>query len=426
MSWNTLTRFQKLCWIAALVWAAIHVGAYIYALASNTHIFYELNADTNIYVDAARALAAHTTPYDMGDGPWQTDQNYRYHPAFALAFSVLAQIPEPALSIVWMLLLTLSYVVGVLLWYKVVTKLQNKISTGMFVYLPIAFITADWLGNLAFGNAGPIMIPLSALLILGLLDRKPARSGVLVAILLVMKIYWAGFPLVLLFVFKEWKLLIKILVWAFAVYVGITAVYVIIVGPDYGIRSLQDYVVFLLNSSRRFPWRGTEVRFNTLNNAIQQTIMRYFGFVDWAAPLPILFQVLAAALVLQHIWKAWQAKVSRTNKPEVALMLGFAVYLVGILALIQIEDVLLGGVVFSFLWAFRVRNVQYALIGFIVYAFVELPSLISMATGIAWLALLTSYPTVLLAVILLFWGCLGLTRARLAEKVGDLVPETGS
>src|SRR5262245_7740587 len=233
MSWNALTRFQKICWIAALVWVALHVGTYIYAVANNIKIVDDLGADTKIYVDAGRALTARGPIYDIGEGLWQNDQNYRYHPAFALVFSVLAQIPEPALSILWMLLLTVSYIVGVLLWYKVVIQLEVKNAAGMLIYLPIAFITTDWLGNVAFGNAGPIMVPLSALLTLGLIERKPIRSGILVAILLLLKIYWAGFPLILLFVFKEWKLLFKILVCAFLVYVGITAAYVIIVGLDY-------------------------------------------------------------------------------------------------------------------------------------------------------------------------------------------------
>lgn len=424
MPWNTLSRLQKVCWIAAVIWVAIHAAGYIYSIANNLQIISDIRGDTQIYIDAGHALAARAPIYDMGDGLWHNDQNYRYHPVFALVFSVLAQIPEPTLSILWILILTLSYLIGVLLWYRVVVKLQIENATEMIIYLPIALITTDWLGNVAFGNVGPIMVPLSALLVLQLIDRHPARSGLLVAVLLLIKIYWAAFPLVILLVFREWKLLFKIIAWALAAYVGITLVYIVIVGPDYGIRSLQDYVVFLLNATRRFPWRGTEVRFDTFNNSIEQTILRYFGNVVWAAPLTLLIQVIAALVVVQQIWRAWQARVSRTYKPEVALVLAFAVYLVGILALVQIEDVILGGIMFSFLWAFRIKKVQYVLVGFIVYAFEELPALVSLATGIVWLSVLTAYPTVLLAITFLYLGCLTFTQALFAEQVDSVVLET--
>jgi hypothetical protein len=69
MPWNALTRFQKLCWIIALLWVAIHAGAYIYSLATSSRVFQQIGVDTILYVEAGRAVAAHSPLYDMGDGP---------------------------------------------------------------------------------------------------------------------------------------------------------------------------------------------------------------------------------------------------------------------------------------------------------------------------------------------------------------------
>jgi hypothetical protein len=63
------------------------------------------------------------------------------------------------------------------------------------------------------------------------------------------------------------------------------------------------------------------------------------------------------------------------------------------LALIQVEELNLGGIMLAFLRPCQIRSVRYVLAGYLLYAFEGRPMLVSTTTGIVWLAMFLCFGT---------------------------------
>ncbi len=403
--WKQLSWPYKAIWVIAILWMVLHIMGYIFMALSNGQLLPQFAQDAKIYLDAGRAYAQHGPIYDMSQGLWQTDQNFRYHPLFALVFSWFLNIPANVLNALWLIPISVSYIAGVFLWYYIFVKLPVPNVDEVFKYLPIAFVSGDWIGNLVFANEGPSLVLLSAAIVLLLIDRRAIWAGIIVALVLLTKVQWAVFPLVLILVFKEWRLLFKTVLAAGVAYIAMTAFYIVVSGLDYGISSYKDYVTFILSAGRHFPWQGAEAAFDTFNNSLYQSIVRYVGFVSWAGLATALIELSLFAIIAFFIVRAWQANISRTNKPEVALILAVCVYFLSILTLLQIEETVLAGVIFPLLWAFHNRKINMRISPYFLSAFSEIPDLIAISMNIPWLYISSVIPITLIALVCVLWGC---------------------
>ena len=436
-AWRELPRLYKALWIVAIIWLAIHALGFLYIETTDTATLDSMGItadfrsimgfDLNTYLDAGQAftdradLHVSSLPYKLTD-PGYHLKSPRYHSAIIMLFSWLAALPVSIVWPLWNLILLMSYLAGLLVWYRVYCRLKIRAPSNMLKYLPIAVIASDWFGVLAFGNIGPILVLFSALLALALVDKKAVWAGALLAVLIAAKPQWALFPLMLLVVFREWRLLIKMAAIAVAVFVAINVAYLVAVGPTYGIQTLQAWIDNLRQANSQMLWYGQEAMFNTGEHSVQQTLLRYFGFTPWIPAATFAIQAGILALVGWHVTKAWKAGISRDRYPEVGLALVFAGYTALMVSLPQIEEAILGGVIFAFLWTFRNKRIRWITLFYIPFAMFEIPSLISQFAGIPWLLLPNVLPIILITHLLLLWGCLSLVNQTVAAEVTEKQP----
>src|SRR5262249_39060972 len=138
---------------------------------------------------------------------------------------------------VWAPLMAVVYLLGVFVWYRAVRQLDPDLEKRFIYFLPLAVIASEWLATLGYGNVALVLVVFSGLLTLALANKSPFWAGVLTALIILMKPQWA-FPLLLPVVMKDWKLLARTLAIAVAVYAAISLVFIVAVGPDYGIKTL--------------------------------------------------------------------------------------------------------------------------------------------------------------------------------------------
>ena len=234
--WASSKLGFKIAVVVSLLWVAVHTIGFAYAAinpnSDPTMTNIGVGADYNFYAQTGKILDQRGPIYDFISNPFPAftltnhpafsllssvmvefrpaiGETFKYHPAFALLFSWLNKLPVEAIKAIWYFLLTVGYLGGVLVWFLVFSRLQSFDwhLVGYVALVPL--IAYDWIGTMAFGNVSPLLLLFNALLILSIIDRRPGWAGFLTAILLMLKFYWC-FPLIVLVVFKEWRLLARI------------------------------------------------------------------------------------------------------------------------------------------------------------------------------------------------------------------------
>ena len=402
-AWSGSRIVFRIALVLCLLWVGLHTVAYAYFAVSPDPALRAvgIGADYDFYSTTGKLLDQRGAIYDLVSNPFPAF-TFKYHPAFALVFSRLNRLPVEAVKVVWYLLLTLGYLGAVLVWFLLFSRMRsfNWETVGLAVLIPL--LAYDWLGTLTFGNVSPFLLLFNALLMLSLIDRRPVWAGFFTAILLMLKFYWC-FPLIVLVIFREWRFLVRVLGVAVLSYAGITLVYLLAIGDyAYGLSTLRDYAVYLAIASARQPWRGTEALFDTGNNAIYQTIVRYFGFTGWASGITFGLQLVLVGFMLWQVWKLWRAGISRVVHPELSLVAAGALYIVLMCTLVEVNDGMLSGILCVLLWSMPPSR-PWAML-YVPLALVEIPSLVGAAAGINWLVLPIGFPLILIGFVLLLVG----------------------
>src|SRR5207237_530794 len=92
-------------------------------------------------------------------------------------------------------------------------------------------------------------------------------------------------------------------------YVGWTGLYLLITGP-YGLSQLQAYAHMLTTATSSYPWQGQEAMFETFQQSIYQTWLRYFDFQPWIGLATTLCKLALIAVSLNALRLVWRNKTS--------------------------------------------------------------------------------------------------------------------
>jgi hypothetical protein len=407
-------RRHKIVWLAAVVWCTLHLlgftGAVLF-MSDYTRTEVAEWSDLVTYLDAADTLRDRAPLYDLT--AWDDVMTYHYHPVFALVFSVFLGLPFRLTSLVWMLIQIAAYLGGLVVWYRVLLAL-NLPTTAYRVWLPLALVFTEWYANIAYSNIGSMLLLLAGLLTLTLLDEKPGAAGIVAAAILLLKPQWL-FPLILPVLFRRWRLLVRVGLALVAIYVAVNGLYLLVVGPDYGLDTLRDYATFLTRLNENYPWQTGGGTFEDMNHSWRQIYLSYLGDRAWVPAVSELTKVVMLIVPGLLILRAWQRKVTAVDSPWLALWFVGLGYVVAMAMLAQLWDAFGGIVFFLFIQAAPERAIRRWSWLFLVYAVYELPGALSMVTGWDWLLLPQSVPLTMLALLVLYMVLVMLAARSLAE-----------
>ncbi len=343
--------------------------------------------------------------------------NYRYHPLFALSLVPLAALPDNIARLVWTLVLGLAYIASLYVWYRVGEALQFHDNPYLKWGLVLLAVTSAWTIPWSQGNVAVVLMLSSALLSLALIKQRPWLAAIVALSILFLKPFWL-FPFILPLIQRRFRLLATSLVILIGLYVLVNGVFVLLVGPSYGLEMLRQYPEYLFNLHADYPWGGTEVMFNTTQNSICQTWLRYFGPQTWTNAATLISQglILAAAAlcVILSLWK-------NTNPIYVLIVCGMAPLMV----LPELEEAMFGGLAFVFLLLARDRLPKVFTIFYFLYI---IASVVSLGIRILRLPIPRpidgAFPLILLSYIGLLIGCLIIVIRGKTE--GQLIPDRSS
>lgn len=377
--------------IVVFGWILLHIAAFTYAYLNDMQIAdVNLAIDLSVYREGGRALIDGGAVYDLSPGVMSSHLTYRYHPTFLLPVVALMQLPDAAQVVVWYALIAVGYIAGALLWLRLLRELNFR----FWSYLPLFILIAyDWFGNLSYGNVGPVLVLLSGGLLWAVTRQKLAWTALLAGLILVIKPQWC-FPLLYALALKQDRWFVKAVIAAACGYAGLSALFVLVTGFDRGLAVLRDYYEFVFTLQARYPWRGTDAMFNTIQNSIYQTFLRYGIQVNIAA-----FGTLIAQIGLLATLGALLLRVRRDATPQRALLVTLGGYIVAMCLLPQLEEALLGGVIAAALWSsYRLTRV------YPIYAAFEIGAVAAVVTGIPAFFVYMTFPVSLILLLILFAG----------------------
>jgi hypothetical protein len=378
--WADMDRRRRWLWSVTLIWCALHILGFVGAmlfLAEYNITEAESWSDLVTYIRAADAIHDRAPLYELT--PWDDVMTYHYHPLYALVFSVLAELPFRLLSVIWLALQATAYL----------------------AWLPLTLVFSEWYANLLYANIACTLLLLSGLLTLAILDEKWDMAGIMGVLILMLKPQWL-FPLVVPVVFRRWKLLAQIVLVMLVTCAALNGLYVLIVGPDYGIDTLQDYATFLTRITDNYPWEGKSGSFGDMNHSWRQIFSSYFGFQSWIGLATVLVKTGMIALPGFLIVKAWRRQVTIQKYPQLVLWFVGLGYLLAMAMLGQLWELLGGVVIFLFIQGVPDKTIRQIALLFLIYALYEFQAVISVVPGLEWLFLPQSLPLTMLALLLLY------------------------
>jgi hypothetical protein len=417
--WSGLNRREKVIWGISLIIAALAVLALLGSFASDPA--YTLDearywSDMVTYVDAAHAVENHTPLYELQR--WSEDDvmAYHYHPFFALLLITVAWLPFRLLSILWILGLVVLYILALRLWYLVLVHLKlPDAQRAYWRWLPVAFVFTEWFANMYYGNITCALFCLSGALTLALLQQRTALAIALALIIALLKPQWL-FPLLIPLFFREWRLLGLVLLGVGTGYITITGLFILIVGIDYGVDTLRDYVTFLTRLNEIYPWRGQTGNFEDYNYSWRQILHSYFGFQDW---VPLVSEAIKAVMllpILGLIALAWRKRVTIDQAPFLVLWVVGLGYLWSMALLPQLWEVVGSLVFFIYIQSIKDQMLKRISWVYLIYIFHFIPDVLSFIPGLEWLFLPKSTPLPMVALLWLYGILLKLAFELLSQQ----------
>jgi hypothetical protein len=412
-------RGSRVSWwlVAGFLYALLHVAIVVYAAVSPQPMLQQYALlDVKVYLKAAEAVANGQTPYEPEQ--WTTTLNYRYHPLYAMAYIPLRDASPTLLAVGFGVGLLLTYVAGLYLWWLASRRMNV---TGLGTWMPLALFNSGFLAYLAFGNVHPALMLTSGIMLLALLDRRPALAGLMAALMALTKPQFL-FILVLCVAFREWRLLLRTVLYTILFYLLCNAIYFVLAGPELGGYLLGDYFRFLLNASRTHPGYGFSPANDIAEQSLRFVFSRYFGKQDWIGPITTLIKGGVVIFFGAQILRLWRHNVGRDNRPEAAFVLLLLASSVVMLVNDEIHNMLIGGIVVAHAFTFRQLRLPSLLL--LPWQFFEIGTFAAIA-GLSWLDVQSNLPLVLFSIILaayLNWRQIGILLRGAPQPDAPLSP----
>jgi hypothetical protein len=403
--WNELSRQRKVLLVVTMVLAVVQVSALVgWALLDPNFTLKETFIDLAPYVIAAQAVQARAPLYMLTPWPANHVEFYLYHPLFALAFTLISGLPLRWLAVLGILVQVGCYAASWWVWHDVFDELGlDRAGHALVVWLPLVIANSDWYANLYYWNITATLFLLSALLCRALV-RERAWAAVLFALPIAFtKPFWL-FPLIVPLVLRRWRFLAWVLAGLAGGYIILSLLYVLSVGPAYGLQSLRDYFTFLTSAGRLYPWEGQGLLFILPNHSWPQILYHYFGFQPWVPAAALAIRGVMIASVLAALVQAWRRRVALATHPQVVLLFVCLGYLTAMALLDELWEVFAGILVFVVLQSAQYRSVRRIALLFVVYALYEALALLGFAAGLRIVVTHQLIPIVMLALLVLAAG----------------------
>ena len=372
--------------------------------------------DLQDYLDGANRLQNRQDLYVKGK--LDRVEFYQYSPVYALVFAPFLWLPPSLVAIIHTLLHIIAYWMLYIWWGRIFRRLGlDQANETLAWTLPVWLVFSAFWSDLGYLNIYIIMALLGTLLIDAVLNERLGWSLLWLSIIVQIKPQWAFAAVVPLFL-GRWRFFLKLLIFAVIVYVAIVGITMLAVGPSYGWQQYVDYVQFLFNMPKNFPWRGPDAPFLGYNHSIMQIVIYILGFGPNTMRLAIGIKALLLAplaiLGLRLFIRPLRQPGHRV--PQSGLDLAFALYLGAFIWLDVVWEVSLGIAVFTYLLAtLEQRNAKILVWSiFLPYALVDFWQLVSyvvfgadvVAPGMYVLTDPSIYLPLVMIVILTFYALL--------------------
>ena len=307
-------------------------------------------ADLQIYLNAAKHLSARQDLYLQGSLE-RLEDHYPYAPSFALAFVPFLWLSPVAVSVVHTLLHIVAYGIFYVKWGQIFRRLELDYATKMLTWsLPVWLLFSSFWTDLSYLNIYIIMALFATFFIEAVLTERLGWSLFWLSIILQIKPHWAFAVAVPLLLGRK-RFFFKLLLLTGIVYIAITGVTVLVVGPAYGLEQYREYVAFLGRLSRDFPWRGPEEAFLGYSHSIKQTIVYWFGVSKQTLQLATLVKLLVLVPLGVICVRYLLHPVNRRGdeEPQLGLDFTFALYLGAFIWLDMVWELSLGIALYPYL-----------------------------------------------------------------------------
>jgi len=366
--------------------------------------------DLQAYLDAAANFAQRQPLYHAGAID-QLEGLYQYSPAFALAFIPFLRLSPVGVAIIHTTLHILAYAALFILWYGIFRRLELwRAADMMILTLPVWLIFSAFWSDLGYLNVYIIMALLATLLIDAVLQERLGLAVLWVTVIIAIKPMWAFAAAVPLFSGSRkffWKLaILVILAQVIVVFSVMLSGGMVYTGQQYA-----QYLRFLAQLGREFPWRGPESGFLGYNHSIRQTVLFILGSTSttWWLATAIKWIILAPLIVILARSLRHKGLVARIERLELVFLLYLGVFI----WLDMVWEASLGIAVFVYLLSTEHSRVGRALIWgtFIPYTLIDFWQLASylalgeaaMVPGPYFITDPSIYLPIVMLVILLFY-----------------------
>ncbi|HQE92339.1 MAG TPA: glycosyltransferase family 87 protein [Anaerolineae bacterium] len=307
-------------------------------------------ADLQIYLNAAKHLSARQDLYLHGSLA-RLEDHYPYAPSFALAFMPFLWLSPVGASIVHTLLHIIAYGILYSRWGRIFRRFElDHVATMLAWTLPLWLLFSSFWTDLSYLNIYIIMALFATFFIEAVLTEHLGWSLFWLSIILQIKPHWI-FAIAVPLLLGRRRFFFKLLTLAAVVYIVISGVTILMVGPAYGLEQYREYVAFLERLSRDFPWRGPEKAFLGYNHSIKQIIVYWLGVsketLQLATGIKILLLIPLGVTCLRHLLHP--ANSPGYEKAQLGLDFAFALYLGVFIWLDMVWELSLGIALYPYL-----------------------------------------------------------------------------
>ena len=329
--------------IAAITWFVLRLLFQI-AFQSDFGAEWFLADDMVSYKLAAERLISHASLYLPEE--MQGIMAFQYAPSYALAYFPLTRLPIPVLSIGWMLIQVLAYLLLWFRWNSLLKYLGLSSAREILVRtLPAWLLFSTFWSDLAYANVYIIMALLATLLIEAILKRRLGWSIFWLGIILQIKPQWA-FAVFIPLCQRDWKFLFRLVAGAGLLYLACAGATMLAVGSGYALSQYTAYFRFMASLDSYYPW--TELPFLGYNHSILATVIHFTGLPF--STLTVGIATVVKLIVLSPLFiVSWRfGKVQRSKVESLMLALGW--YLGIFIAMDVIWEASLALAILALLW----------------------------------------------------------------------------
>jgi hypothetical protein len=410
--WKTWEKPWKVLCIVFLVIYFVHIAFVAVIPIMGLPNDLGVGSDALVIVNASAGLARGEQIYWLT--PWRvrgTIQAYQYSPEYAWIISPLVSVLGTNFTV---LLMVLVYffppVLSIPLWCAVGKlrigdeKQYRRFAKLFSVIMPV---TSAVIVNAEFGNVVSLLIFLAPLVLLGMTTLRVLPTAVLIVIITLLKPpHWLfvlpvlGLAYLLVGSREQRRYILKLAGWSVLFYAVVNALFIVLVGFDYGLTIWRGYFTSLTGTGQLFPWGEILTQNHSFENWLAFLTPQGWPLLSLLAKLVVL-GVYVALLG----WYLAKVRTLRLNPAgtHVTLMLELATYLTLMAMLGQLYELVLAGLIFTLIFAYDDKWAKRLAVPAVYYLFFEVYTLVSLA--IDWPSLSDIFPiTLVLGFMPLFAG----------------------